>query len=123
MSKLYKKYKELKEGDSSKYYLFESGIFYLFLDNDAIEISKIFNLKLTHLNDEIYKCGFPKNSINKYLEFFNQYNLDICIVDNKIKSYSMDFCLEIINHIKSIDINKITPLEALNIISNLKEKL
>lgn len=58
MSKLYEKYSQLKRLDSSKYYLFQSGIFYIFIDQDAIFMSSALNLKLTHLNNEILKCGF-----------------------------------------------------------------
>ena len=45
MSKLYKKYMSLKINDSSKVYLFKSGIFYIFLDDDARTMSPILNLK------------------------------------------------------------------------------
>ncbi len=123
MSKLYKKYLELKEKDSNKYYLFECGIFYLFLDEDAIKINELFGLKLTHLNDEIYKCGFPIRSIEKYLNYFNENHLDVFLVEKESRAYSVDFCMDIICYIKSIDLNKITPMEALNILSDVKEKL
>lgn len=68
MSKLYEKYKVLKSEDTSKFYLFKSGIFYIFLDEDAIKMSEILNLKLTNLNQSIVKCGFPVKNLDKYLQ-------------------------------------------------------
>lgn len=50
MSKLYQTYAALKMQNSSQLYLFKSGIFYIFLDEDAKLISTKFNLKLTNLN-------------------------------------------------------------------------
>ena len=82
MSKLFNKYLELKKEDSSKIYLFKSGIFYIFLDEDAIKVSCHLNLKLTKLNDDILKCGFPVKSLNKYLVLFKQFNLNISIIEN-----------------------------------------
>ncbi len=70
MSKLFDKYTELKRNNPSKYYLFKGGIFYIFIDQDAIHMSPILNLKLTHLNEKILKCGFPINNIDKYSSIF-----------------------------------------------------
>ena len=46
MGRLYLKYLKKKDENREKYYLFKSGIFYIFIDEDAIRISKIvpFNL-------------------------------------------------------------------------------
>ena len=72
MSKLYSKYLELKSIDENKMYLFESGKFYVFIDEDAKNINKITTLKLTNLTNDIVKCGFPSNSLNKYYKMKNQ---------------------------------------------------
>ena len=84
MSKLYKKYVLLKINNPQKIYLFECGIFYIFIDEDAKLMSKILNLKLTLLNSVIFKCGFPVNSINKYLQILknSNYNIEIVPSDN-----------------------------------------
>lgn len=68
MSKLYEKYKNLKSENATKLYLFKSGIFYIFLDEDAIKMSNLLNLKLTNLNETIVKCGFLFMFI--YLKFW-----------------------------------------------------
>lgn len=83
MSKLYEKYSQLKRLDSSKYYLFQSGIFYIFIDQDAIFMSSALNLKLTHLNNEILKCGFPVQNLSKYTSIFNSLGYTVEIVSNK----------------------------------------
>lgn len=66
MSKLYKKYLELKNENPEKYYLFHSGIFYIFLAEDSAYLSKKLGLKQTKFTDEVNKCGFPQNSKAKY---------------------------------------------------------
>ena len=82
MSKLYNKYLQLKCEDSSYYYLFKSGIFYIFLDEDAKKMSEILNLKLSNLNENILKCGFPINSFQKYSNLLNNQNYKIKIINN-----------------------------------------
>ena len=116
MSKLYDNYLKLKQDDSSKMYLFESGKFYIFIDEDAKNISKITTLKLTNLTNDVLKCGFPSISIDKYLDIFNNLKLNIEVV-NKDKLGIED----IIKKIRNLDIDNITPMESLNILKELKE--
>jgi len=123
MSKLYLEYIKRKKEDNSKYYLFKSGIFYIFIGEDAKKISKITPLNLTNLNKEIVKCGFPENSLDKYVNIFNNLNLDIVIVNNISCDKKKSINDKVINKIKNIDINKITPVESLNILSVLKGML
>ena len=42
MSTLYNRYLQLKQEKCDVYYLFKYGIFYIFLDDDAKDISKLF---------------------------------------------------------------------------------
>ena len=105
MGKLYTKYKSLKEKDTSILYLFRSGIFYIGLDEDAKNISKITTLCLTNLNKDVVKCGFPKNSIDKYMEIFNNLELDIKIVNNNDKDKDV-INDKIVKMIKDIDIDR-----------------
>ena len=53
MSKLYLEYLKRKRTDDSKYYLFKSGLFYIFLDEDARNISKITPLKALNILNEL----------------------------------------------------------------------
>lgn len=47
MSKLYTKYLEKKNINKYKYYLFECGMFYIFIDDD-----EIFNIEIVNNNDK-----------------------------------------------------------------------
>ena len=75
MSKLYRKYLYLKNKENI-IYIFKIGIFYILIDDDALFLSNILNLKCTKLNDYIYKCGFPINYSEKYFNIINRLNVD-----------------------------------------------
>lgn len=126
MSKLYKRYLQLKATDSSKIYLFKSGIFYIFLDHDAKIMSNILNLKLTNLNDEIVKCGFPVNTLNKYLNTIIPFGYNISIIDSikeepiSSKNYFLNSNVKNLIHLlSSIDSNHLSISEAYSLIDNL----
>ena len=121
VSKLYMEYLKRKKIDNNKYYLFRSGMFYIFIDEDARKISKITLLKLTNLSNDIVKCGFPSNSLDKYLSVFNNMGLDVLIVDSVGNDNSNDE--KVIRKIKRLDIDNITPVKALNILNDLKGML
>ena len=90
MSKLYTKYLEKKNINKYKYYLFECGMFYIFIDDDAYKISKYVPFKITKLNENIVKCVFPKNSIDKYMGIFENLELDVEIINNNDKDVIND---------------------------------
>lgn len=124
MSKLYLEYLNRKNIDSNKYYLFKSGMFYIFLDEDAKKINQITPLNITNLNNEIVKCGFPENSFDKYLNIFNNLGLDVEVIDHSLsKNKSKDNSQKVINHIKKLKIDTLTSVKALNILSELKGML
>ena len=113
MSKIYDKYVELKNKDSSKIYLFLCGNFYIVLDSDAIMLNEMFDMKLTKFSNLCDKCGFPKNSIEKYINMFNEHNIKYEIIENKDK-------LDIIREKVSVDINNMSNEELKNIIISIK---
>lgn len=120
MSKIVEKYEELKQVDSSKLYLFKSGKFYIFIGDDCDYINEYIVLKKTKFSGEYCKCGFPVDSIDNYLRVFNNHNLNIEIitdfhVDNSKKES------DIVDMLKKINPDKMTPLEALNFLYKLKE--
>lgn len=129
LSKLYDKYLYLKKSDNSKIYFFKSGIFYICLDSDAEKISKIFNFKLTKLNDFVLKCGFPLNSLEHYIALLQEKNINFELVDlkyNKIENY-YDYIdtvrtKELINTLAKLDMNNITFKQSFDLLSNLCEK-
>lgn len=101
-SKLYKTYITLKIKNPYNKYLFKSGIFYIFLDEDAKELHKILNLKLSQLNSQIVKCGFPVKSITKYMRILKENGYSIEIIDFEKKS--------ILNYTTLMENNKIAKL-------------
>lgn len=94
MSKIYNKYIELRnKSNSNTLYLFKYGIFLIFVDNDAKLISEYLPLKLTPLNNNIVKCGFPINSLSKYINLLKAtpYNVEIVELDNDKTISTFDF--------------------------------
>lgn len=81
MSKLHNAYLSMKKSDKDTIILFKSGMFYILLENDARLVSSILNLKLTQLNQDIVKCNFHVNSLDKYLKLLNKHNLNVKIVN------------------------------------------
>lgn len=120
MSKMFKRYNECKEKNNSKLYLFRCGMFYIFIDSDAKLISKKLNLKLTKLNDEVMKCGFPVNSFEKYSKRLSKLNLNIEIVDNLLNNNEEKTLSKII---KEIDFDNINFREAYYILYGLRMKI
>lgn len=82
MSKLYERYQLLKSQNPSILYLFKSGIFYIFLDDDAKKMSSLLNLKLTNLNENVLKCGFPVNNLSKYRALIQNTGYKVEIVNS-----------------------------------------
>lgn len=130
MSKLYKRYVELKNTNEDQLYLFKSGMFFIFLDSDAKLVSQELNLKLTKLNDDVVKCGFPVNSLQKYTTILKERGFNFCIIDenSSIVSSNTDYLsnleiVSIVNKMKEININELSPIQAFNILSNFKKIL
>lgn len=128
MSKLIDLYKSLKEQDSNTLYLFKSGIFFIFIDADAITVSPILNLKLTFLNQSTQKCGFPINSLDKYLRLLENTPYKIKLIDDSSNvSYNIrDFninknSVDLLTLISTIDVENLSVKEAYDFISNIKE--
>lgn len=126
MSKLYNQYVRLKKENPENVYLFKSGLFYIFIGDDSIKMSNLLNLKCTKLTDDIYKCGFPVNSLEKYMARIQLLSINAIIIDqgqtiDYDKNYLEDTkIMELIRRLKKLDINEVTPLESLQILSDLK---
>lgn len=128
MSKMFKVYTDLKKQDARTIYLFKSGIFFLCLNEDAVLISNLFNLKINHLNDTVIKCAFPCNSLEKYLKQFHLHNIIAKIIDiNNLQTYTTteykgsQNTEKLINYIENIDIDKLSISEAYSTLEELKE--
>lgn len=129
MSKLVNCYKNLKSNDSSYLYLFKSWVFYIFLDEDAKIISNLLHLKLTNLNSEIQKCGFPANSLEKYLALLKLIPYEVKIIDNTDsvsytpKQFSINKeILDFLSDISILNVETLSVSQAFNFLSSIKEK-
>lgn len=76
---IYNKYVELKKQNNKLLYLFEVGNFFIFINEDAKLVSSIIDLKLTKFGNNV-KCGFPVNSLEKYINIFNELGLNVSII-------------------------------------------
>lgn len=84
MSKIYQKYEDLKNKDVDIVYLFLCGNFYIALDSDAILLNELFSMKLTKFSNLCDKCGFPKNSLEKYIKLFDDKNIKYSLIENSL---------------------------------------
>lgn len=128
MSKLYKKYLELKNSYPTTIFLFKSGIFYLALDKDAELLAEKLNFKLVNLNQEVLKCGFPVNKLPYYANRIKNLNLNFEVVDLENNSslnyddYSNNQKVkDIIGTLRELDANNITLKQSFDLLYKLSE--
>lgn len=140
MSKLLNLYNQLKSNNPDKIYFFQSGIFYIALQDDAKKLSELFNFKITNLSPHIIKIGFPISALEKYktlfqncsikIEFINTQNLTYTISENKITNNTLSNISNntnehntislILDKIKNTDPNSLSVAEAYKFIDELK---
>ena len=126
MNKLYDVYKKLKNENKEDIYLFKNGIFYIALDADATFLNKKYNLKLTNLNNDIVKCGFPCSSFDKYYILFTNDNIKFRIIENNIifngKDYlkNQEFSI-LLDKIENVNIDNLSVSEAYNFIEEIQK--
>lgn len=130
MSKLYSIYSNLKKEEPDVIFLFKSGIFYIALDKDALYLSNLLHFKLTDLNENIKKIGFPCKSMNKYEKLFRACHLNYKIINTNtntsysaLEYYQKENFEDIIELIKGININNLSVSEAYEFIETLKRKI
>ena len=128
MSKIYSKYLELKNEDPNQLYLFRSGKFYIFIDEDADLINQYVVLKKTKFTNEVLKCGFPDDRFEDYMRVFKNHNLSISVVDNQTVSdqelpKNIEICVhkyrKIESCLKDLDIESTSPIEAIAILDQI----
>lgn len=129
MSKLYERYQILKEQDSSTLYLFRNGIFYIFLQEDAQKMAVLLNLKLTNLNENVLKCGFPVNNLTKYSALIQEAGYKVNIVDtSKEETHtSSEYILNsdikhFLQKLSVIDSNNLSIREAYSFIEDINQQ-
>ena len=130
MSKLYDIYSSLKSNEPKSdktLYLFKSGIFFILIDEDAKIASKILNLKITFLTENIVKCGFPISSLEKYSSIIQHTGYKFQIIDSSsninysLKNYSLNQDIKtFLLQIADLDTNNLPIKEAYEILDNFK---
>ena len=133
MSKIYNKYIELKSDPNHQentLYLFKSGLFFIFIDKDAQLISPYLNLKLGQLNETIVKCGFPVNSLQKYLNLLKTtpYHVEIVSfeIDKPITSNNYIYTENlktIIDEILQTNVDTLSISQAYDFLYDIQNKL
>ncbi len=130
MSKIYNIYLDLKKQNSKTIYLFKSGIFFIALDEDAYTLSNLFNFKINNFTPSVVKCGFPCNSLEKYMKIFKAHSLQVKIIEPnqnisyKLKEYNQsEAIIDLLNLIKSIDINTLSISEAYKFLEKLQNSV
>lgn len=130
MSKLYDIYSSLKSNESNSdktLYLFKSGIFFILIDEDAKIASKILNLKITFLIENIVKCGFPISSLEKYSSLLQLTDYKFQIIDTSsninysLKNYSLNENIRnFLLQVSDLDTNNLSVKDAYEVLDNLK---
>ena len=118
MSKLYQKYVKLKDNNEDLIYLFLCGNFYIALDSDAIILNELFGMKLTKFSNLCDKCGFPKNSLEKYVNMFEEKNIKYRLIENDLND--KDKLDKIYNMLKDINIKNLSNEDLKDIILIIK---
>ena len=123
-----KQYNELKKQDSSSIYLFRVGIFYNILNDDAKLINEKLGLKITNLSPEIYKCGFPISTLEKYKKLLTDKEIKYKIIDNLPNQNTNDYInnielKKIVKSILEIDFNQTTFQQSFNKLLDIQQKL
>lgn len=126
MSKLFNTYLNLKKEQPNTLFLFKTGMFYIFLDNDARLVNSLLNLKLTNLTPTVQKCGFPTSSLNKYISLLENMNHTTQIIDTanceiyKIKDYQQKEITNcILQKLANVDVETLSIKHAYNFIEEL----
>ena len=102
---------------------------YIFIGEDAKEMSEVFNFKLTNLNDQYVKCGFPIKSFEKYANIIKRLNYDVEIIEPSdsvkysVKDYSTNIdIINILSEIASFDMDAISPKDSHDILCRVQLK-
>lgn len=133
MSKLYKKYLELKASQNyepNTLFLFRSGLFFIFLDDDAKLVSNLLDLKLCPLNDTVMKCGFPATSLQKYLNLLKNtpFHIEFVTLENSNPINSHIYVCHkeiqsILSEILNVNVEHLSISEIYDFLSKIQQQL
>lgn len=130
MSKLYEEYLKLKKDNNDVIYLFKSGIFYIALEKDARTLNEKLGFKLTNLNENVVKCGFPQQKLDTYINIIKNLEFNVEIIDSKyekIGNYS-DYLnnnklKDVITQILNTDMDNISFRDSFYFLEKIKKEI
>ena len=130
MSKLYEEYLKLKKDNNDVIYLFKSGIFYIALENDARTLNEKLVFKLTNLNENVVKCGFPQQKLDTYINIIKNLEFNVEIIESKyekIGNYS-DYLnnnklKDVITQILNTDMDNISFRDSFYFLEKIKKEI
>lgn len=70
---------KLQRENSGHIVLMKSGIFFVAIGKDALELNKLLGLKLTCMKEGLCKVGFQTRSLEKYVHKLNHTNKSYAI--------------------------------------------
>lgn len=70
-----------EENNIGRIVIVRCGVFLVWVGKDAIELNKIFNLKLTCIKPGVCKVGIPINAILKYTEQLENMKVSFIVYD------------------------------------------
>lgn len=125
MSRMLNTYSNLKLQNSDMVYLFKNGAFFVAIKEDAKLLSEALGLKITNLNADTIKCGFPCSSYDKYSSKLNELNISFKIIAKDTVSdsfvYSENETIKnLLKLIKELDINSLSVSEAFSFIEKIQ---
>lgn len=93
----------LQQKDKGKIVLVNTGSFYIARGKDAVLLNKLLGLKVTCMETEVCKVGFPITSLEKYLKLIKEkeYSYIVYNFDNTNAK------LSVIREYKGIKLNKV----------------
>lgn len=133
----FEKFKELKFLNPSKLYIFENGVFYISYNEDADKMKEIFGFVVKQMGSVYRKCEFPVQYFERYEKALQLKRIDYEVIaiskrkkkieanvlENSSSECSNLIHLEIIQMIQKIELSKITPIQAINLLLEMQNRI
>ncbi len=133
----FEKFKELKFLNPNKLYIFENGVFYITYNEDADKMKEVFGFVVKQMGSIYRKCEFPVQYFERYEKALKLKKIDyeVVAVTKKKKKITADeldtqhsecsnlMHLEILQIIQKADLSKITPIQAMNILLEMQNRV
>lgn len=133
----FEKFKELKFLNPSKLYIFENGVFYISYNEDADKMKEVFGFVVKQMGSVYRKCEFPVQYFERYEKALQLKRIDYEVIaiskrkkkiganvlENSSSECSNLIHLEIIQMIQKVELSKITPIQAINLLLEMQNRI